>query len=119
MDKLTRAKNLLESANKLFEEENLSGVAGLAYQAVEAAIDFLTLKTNGKNKASHSDKRKRAEELLKLSKNHLKELWHARNIDFYGNERIGTEEKDLDKEEIQKSLEHAKILISKIEKDNT
>lgn len=116
MDSLNRAKKLIESARCLFEQEDLTGVAGLAYQAVEAAIIHLTNKMNGKISAAHGERRKRAEELLSLSKNALKDLWSARNIDFYGNERIDGGQKELDMQEIQDSLEKAEEIIFQIEK---
>ncbi|MDP2750731.1 MAG: hypothetical protein Q8O89_07925 [Nanoarchaeota archaeon] len=86
MDNMTRAKSLIKSARLLFESEDLTGVAGLSYQAVESAIAELSLQAE-----SHTERRKRAEKLLNISKNSLKELWDARNIDFYGNQSIGGE----------------------------
>ena len=116
MDKLKKAKELINSARNLFENGDLAGVAGLAYQAVEAAIMHLTDNLKTEQNSIHTERRKKAEILLKLSKETLKSLWFARNIDFYGNEKIGGEEKELDKRDIQKSLEQAESIIQKVEK---
>ena len=115
MDQLKRAKDLLKSANDLLEKDDLTGVAGLAYHAVESAIVYLTSSLNGKAKEGHTERRKRAEELLNLSKNSLKELWSSRNIDFYGNEKIGGEQKELTKESIKESVDKAEKIIEQAE----
>ena len=116
MDNLTRAKELLKSAKTLFKKENMTGVAGLANQAVESATMHLTTKTNGHAHISHSKRRKRTEVLLQISKKTLKNLWNARNVDFYGNERVYSKQKELDKKTILESIEKAEHLIKQIEK---
>jgi hypothetical protein len=94
---------------------DLTGVAGLAYQAVECAIIYLTDKLK-KEVYSHGE-RKLAEELLELSKGALKDLWRTRNIDFYGNEVLGGELKELDEEQIKKTLKKSDLILAKIEKN--
>ncbi len=115
MDNLKRSNELLKSAKDLMGKEDYAGVAGLAYQAVESAIVDLTGKVNGKDKKGHYSRRKRAQEILNLSKGTLNKLWSSRNIDFYGNERMGEEQKELNKEEIKESVTKAEEIIKKIE----
>ncbi len=115
MDNLKRSNNLLKSAKDLLEKEDYAGVAGLAYQAVESAIITLTEKVNGKDKQNHYSRRKRAKEILNLSKETLNKLWSSRNIDFYGNEKIGEEKKELGIKEIKECVDKAEEIIDKIE----
>ena len=115
MDNLKRSNDLLKSAKDLLEKEDYAGVSGLAYQAVESAIITLTEKINGKDKKDHYSRRKRAQEILDLSKETLNKLWASRNIDFYGNEKIGEEKKELDIGEIKESVNKAEEIIGKIE----
>jgi len=115
MDNLKKSNNLLKSAKDLLEKEDYDGVAGLAYQAVESAIIQLTDKVNGNDKKSHNSRRKRAQEILNISNDTLNELWSSRNIDFYGNEKIGEEKKELSNEEIKNSVKKAEEIIGKIE----
>ena len=117
MDNLKRSNDLLKSAKDLLEKEDYAGVAGLAYQAVESAIIALTEKINGKDKTGHYSRRKRAQEILDLSKETLNKLWSSRNIDFYGNERIGGEKKELDMEDIKESVDKAEEIIGKVENE--
>jgi len=115
MDDLERARKLLKSARDLFEMDDFAGVAGLTYQAIESAIIALTSKKNGKEYTDHVSRRKRAEEVLNLSKQTLRSLWSARNIDFYGNEKTGDEKKELTKEEIKAALTNAEDIIKNVE----
>ena len=117
MDNLKRSNDLLKSAKDLLEKEDYAGVAGLAYQAVESAIIALTEKINGKAKTGHYSRRKRDQEILDLSKETLNKLWSSRNIDFYGNERIGGEKKELDMEDIKESVDKAEEIIGKVENE--
>jgi len=114
MDNLKKSDDLLKSAKDLLEKQDYAGVAGLAYQAVESAIIVLTEKINGKDKKSHHNRRKRAREILDLSKETLDKLWSSRNIDFYGNEKIGEGKRELDIEEIKESVGKAEEIIEKI-----
>lgn len=116
MDDLKRSNDLLKSAKDLLEREDYAGVAGLAYHAVESAIIILTEKINGKDKKGHYSRRKRAREILDLSKETLNKLWSSRNIDFYGNEKIGEEKKELEIEEIKESVNKAEKIIERVEK---
>ena len=50
---LERAKKLLKSAQDLFNEGDVSGVAGLAYQSFESAIIALLKKRNGYDQDTH------------------------------------------------------------------
>lgn len=114
---LERAKNLLTSAEKLFASEDLAGSGGLAYQAFESAVIAVTKFKGEKDYPDHEKRRKKAEELLKVSKEAVTKLWLVRNVDFYGNEKIGDEARKLKKEEIEDSLRVVKELIVKIENE--
>jgi len=86
---LERAKRLFKSATALYERGDLAGVAGLAYAAFESAIIALTTKRNGLDYSSHSLRRQRAKVLLENYRDTIDVLWEVRNIDFYGNVKIG------------------------------
>lgn len=110
---LKRAKNLLKSAEDLFEYGDIYGVAGLAYQAFESATMALLKKINRRNQLTHLSRRKRAKTLLKKYKDKIDFIWSARNIDFYGNIRIGEGKKEITMEEVSECLS----LISSMIKD--
>ena len=55
--------------------------------------------------------------LLNLSKETLNKLWSSRNIDFYGNEKIGEEKKELNTEDIKESVNKAEEIIGKVENE--
>jgi hypothetical protein len=59
---------------------------------------------NGKDKPTHAKRRMRAKELLRKYREKIDFTWEARNIDFYGNLRIGEEKRDITKEEVKESL---------------
>lgn len=90
---MDRAKKLLKSAKDLYEQGDLAGVAGLDYAAFESATMTLTDKVNGKDYKSHNLRRERAKTLLKKYQNKIDLLREIRNIDFYGNVKIGTPKK--------------------------
>lgn len=114
---LKRAKDLLNSAEKLFEGEDLAGSGGLAYQAFESAVMAVTKFKGEKDRPDHFKRRKKAKELLKVSEKAVKKLWTVRNVDFYGNEKIGEEAREIEKEEVESSLKEVKKVIEKIEKE--
>ncbi len=114
MADLTKAKNLLRSAEDLFTRKEFAGVAGLAYQAFEAGIIVLSEKLREDLK-DHLSRRKKAEELLGIPNQIMKKIWRYRNVDFYGNERIGENEKELSEIEIKEALTTVKDLLTKIE----
>ncbi|MFH1275796.1 MAG: hypothetical protein ABIH82_01665 [Candidatus Woesearchaeota archaeon] len=111
---LRKAHGLLSSAKALFKLGDLAGVAGLAYQAFEAAIIVLS-KINNNDKADHVTRRKKAEEILGTSEETMRKLWCYRSVDFYGNEKVGGEEKELTEDEIKYCLDTIEDLINKIE----
>ncbi len=114
---LKRAKELLKSAEKLFADGDLAGSGGLAYQAFESAVIAVTKFKGEKDYPDHIKRRKRAEQLLKISVETAKKLWAVRNVDFYGNEQIGGEARELEGEEIESSLTEVKKVIEKIESE--
>jgi len=116
---LKRAKDLLRSAETLSEGGDLAGSGGLAYQAFESAVMAVIKFKGGKDYPDHIKRRKKAEELLKVSEEAAKKLWEVRNVDFYGNEKIGEEARELEKEEIKNSLAEVRKVIRKIEEELT
>lgn len=114
---LKRAKDLLNSAEKLFEGGDLAGSGGLAYQAFESAVIAVTKFKGEKDYPDHIKRRKKAEKLLKTSEETAKKLWTVRNVDFYGNEKTGEEARELEKDEIETSLTEVRKVIKKIEQE--
>lgn len=113
---MMRAKNLLKSAEDLHARGDLAGVAGLAYAAFESAIISLTDKINGKDYGSHNSRKKRAKELLNKYEDKMDYLWEVRNIDFYGNVKLGSDKRQISQVEVEKCLKSVKHIIKEIEK---
>lgn len=114
MADLTKAKNLLRSAEDLFARKEFAGVAGLAYHAFEVGIIVLSENLQ-ENLKDHLSRRKKAEELLGVPAQIMKKIWCYRNVDFYGNERIGENKTELSEIEIREALTTVKDLLIKIE----
>lgn len=89
-------------------------MAGLSYQAVEAAAAHLIEVVNGHDPGGHSKRMARATQLLHLCKAELDRLWEARNIDFYGNVSIGRPRRRITPEEARDSLDTAKSIIASV-----
>ena len=111
-----RAKNLLESAKALYERGDMAGVVGLAYAAFESAIIALTKKKNGTDYPSHLLRRERAKVLLDKYQDKIDVLWEVRNIDFYGNVKVGTEMRELSRAEVEAGLNAVEKIIEEVEK---
>ena len=111
-----RAKNLLESAKDLYERGDMAGVAGLAYAAFESAIIALTKKKDGIDYPSHLLRRERAKVLLDKYQDRIDVLWEVRNIDFYGNVKIGYETRELSRDEVEDGLNAVEKIIEEVEK---
>ena len=110
---IRRAERLLRSARELFDHGDLAGVAGLAYQAFEAAMIALTININGSDAGSHSARRERAKELLGPDRDKIDFLWEVRNIDFYGNPKLNSPKRDLVEEEVKEALDTVERIIEK------
>lgn len=113
---MDRAKKLLKSAKDLYEQGDMAGVAGLAYAAFESATMTLTGKINGKDYRSHNLRRERAKTLLKKYHDKIDLLWEIRNIDFYGNIRIGSPKREISQEDVEEGLNAVENIIEEIEK---
>lgn len=113
---MERAKNLLKSAKALYERGDLAGVAGLAYAAFESAIIALTKRKNGFDYSSHLLRRERAKVLLEEYQDKIDVLWEVRNIDFYGNVKIGTELRELSRDEVEDGLNAVEKIIEEVDK---
>lgn len=113
MADLRKANELLRSAEDLFEKKDFAGVAGSAYQAFEVGVIALG-RVIKEDLRDHVSRRKKVEKLLGVSKETMKKLWVYRNVDFYGNEAVGEEERDLNEEEIEESLNIVRNLLNQI-----
>ena len=111
---IERAKALLKSAEKLYAEGDLAGVAGLAYQAFESAVIAFNKTVKGKDIASHGYRMETAKKIYSEHVHDIDFLWELRNIDFYGNIRPGFDA-ELRKEKVSKALETVKEIIEKTE----
>ena len=111
---IERAENLMESARYLLSQDDLAGVAGLAYQAFESALISLTSVINGSDSRTHAGRRKRAKVLLSNHRTKIVLLWEVRNVDFYGNIHLDLPRRKLTKEEAVDALNTVEIIIADI-----
>ena len=91
-------------------------MAGLSYAAFESAVISLTGKINGKDYPSHKLRKKRAKELIDKYQHQMDLLWEIRNIDFYGNIKIGSQKREISEKEVEEALKSVKKIIVEIEK---
>ena len=113
---LDRAEKLLSAAREVLEGGHVVGIAGLSYQAVEAAAAHLIKIVNGREPGGHAKRISRATDLLHLCKDELDRLWNARNVDFYGNEFVGEPERRITASEAMESLEIAERLVLQVKR---
>ncbi len=111
---LDRAEALLKSARSAYGTGDIGGVAGLSYHALEAAASFLIETINGHDPGGHGGRMRRVSELLSICNSELDRVWRARNVDFYGNERIGEPKRLITIEEVRDSLETAERVLEEI-----
>ena len=111
---LERAEDLLLAARSILEGDRVAGIAGLSYQAVEAAAVHLIKIVNGHDPGGHYKRATRASELLHLCKDEMGRLWKLRNIDFYGNVLVGEPERSIGLDEARDSLETAMRLVAQV-----
>ena len=90
------------------------GIAGMSYQAVEAAATHLIEMVNGHDPGRHSKRMARATQLLHLCRSEMDRLWRARNIDFYGNVSAGQPKRHITPDEARESLEVAERLVAQV-----
>jgi hypothetical protein len=72
---LDRAEDLLRTARSILDAGRVAGVAGLSYQAVEAASVHLIRIVNGREPGKHRGRSTRASELLHLCEGEMNRLW--------------------------------------------
>lgn len=111
---ITRAKALLESAEHLFDEGDLAGVAGLAYQAFESAIIAFNKNAKNKDVSSHRNRIETAKRIFSDCSEEIDLLWEIRNIDFYGNIKPGVDA-ELNKEKVKSALSSVREMVERIE----
>jgi HEPN domain-containing protein len=111
---LDRAEALLKSARSAYGTGDIGGVAGLSYHALEAAASFLIETINGHDPGGHGGRMRRVSELLSICNVELDRVWRARNVDFYGNERIGEPKRLITMEEVRDSLDTAERVLGEI-----
>ncbi len=105
---MDRAKKLLKSARDLYEQDDLAGVVGLAYAAFESATMSLTIKINGKDQSSHHLRKERAKKFLSKYQDELDLLWEIRNVDFYGNVKLGSPKREISRKEVQHGIKRCR-----------
>ena len=88
----------------------------MAYAAFESAIIALTKRKNGTDHPSHLLRRERAKVLLDKYRDKIDVLWEVRNIDFYGNVKVGTEMRELSRAEVEDGLNAVEKIIEEVEK---
>lgn len=88
----------------------------MAYAAFESAIIALTKRKNGTDYPSHLLRRERAKVLLDKYRDKIDVLWEVRNIDFYGNVKVGTEMRELSRAEVEDGLNAVEKIIEEVEK---
>ncbi len=113
---MERARSLLKSARDLYKQGDLAGVAGLAYAAFKSATMSLTENINGKDYPNHNLRRERVKEILKPHQNKVDKLWEIRNIDFYGNVKLGSPKRKISPREVKEGLKTVEIIVDEIEK---
>ncbi|MEX2245709.1 MAG: HEPN domain-containing protein [Dehalococcoidia bacterium] len=94
LELLGRAREFLASARRLFGQGEVSGVAGLAFQALDLAAKELTDAIDGADPGSHQARMKRLQALIQADQEELGFLWNVRQRDFYGDASAG-EPRDL------------------------
>ncbi len=112
---IERSKGLLRSARKLYEMGDMVGVAGLAYQAFESATIALLKIKNGGDRNSHFARRERAKQILISHGDVIDDLWDIRNVDFYGNTRLGEMKRSISEGEVNRCLEAVEEIVNDIE----
>jgi HEPN domain-containing protein len=111
---LDLAEGHLASARILLGARRSNGAAGMAYQAVDAAIACLITSINGHDRFTHRERWYRAVELGITSIPRLERLWAARNLGFYRNVRSGQDRRDLDLGEARWAVREASRVISRV-----
>lgn len=106
----------MKSAQDLYDQGDFAGVAGLAYAAFESATMALTDKINGKDYPSHQLRNKRIKRILSRYEDKMDVLWEIRNIDFYGNVKLGSPKREISPEEVEEGLKIVEEIIREIER---
>jgi len=88
---LGRSKEILSSARFLHDErpDDISGVAGLAHQAVDLAMKVLATEIDGTDAGGHRARMRRTQQIVQTKDRQLSFLWDVRQRDFYGDTRPG------------------------------
>jgi|DewCreStandDraft_2_1066082.scaffolds.fasta_scaffold04169_7 HEPN domain-containing protein len=113
---LERAERLLKSARSLFDQGDLAGVAGLAYQAFESAIIALSIEQTGVDPGSHTARRQQAEGLVKEGRDKIDLLWEIRNVDCYGNPKPGEPKREVSRAEVEEALRTVEEIIQAVKR---
>ncbi len=70
----------------------------------------------GKYHSSHHLRKERAKKFLTKYQDELDLLWEIRNIDFYGNVKIGSPKREISREEVQHGINVVDEVIVQIER---
>lgn len=112
---LTRGWELFAAAESLVRDENVTGAAGLAYQAFDLAAKALTKAIDGADPGSHRGRMQRAERLLTRHADKLNFLWQIRQKDFYGDVTPGGVEELPQVADVEEALRIVKDILQEID----
>ena len=115
LELLTRAWDLLRSAQSLVRDGNVTGSAGLAYQAFDLAAKALTQASNGNDAGGHHRRMRRAQRLLTTHADRLDFLWELRQRDFYGDVRPGAGQELPKPEEVEEAVTIVEAILTEID----
>jgi hypothetical protein len=101
---LERAWALFRAATTLRDADDLTGAAGLAYQAFDLGSKALAHAIDGAAPGTHRGRMRRAEQLLTRHTEKFDFLWRVRQKDFYGDVTPGGRAETPSDEEIREAL---------------
>lgn len=116
LDALRRARELFSAAQSLASQRNLTGAAGLAYQAFDLAAKALAQALDGADPGSHRSRMLRAQRELTRHEDKLVFLWEIRQKDFYGDVRPGGRQGVPTEEEVADAIAIVGDILEDIEK---
>jgi HEPN domain-containing protein len=116
---LERAKAHLASARFLQESgpDDIAGIAGLAFQAVDLAGKVLTAEIDGEDAGSHRARMIRTQEIVRTQQGKLDFLWNIRQRDFYGDDYAGGPASTPTTAQVKRALNIASEIIERIDRE--
>lgn len=97
--------------------DDVAGVAGLAYQAVDLAMKVLTLEIDGSDAGGHRARMERTQQLVQVEDRQLAFLWEVRQRDFYGDVSRGGASSTPASAEVIRALDIATGIVDSIDRE--